>query len=113
MLKIKFEYKDEYSRGKWNEQECIVSSVEECKKNLRFRCRLWIQNYFCWGGLRMKERILDRSDTIVGFAARAKGTNKWLRNNGQVVQTGTNVQTLTKITKSDDWSKTQTLRCLL
>lgn len=32
MLKIKFEYKDEYSRGKWNEQECIVSSVEECKR---------------------------------------------------------------------------------
>lgn len=32
MLKIKFEYKDEYSHGKWNEQECIVSSVEECER---------------------------------------------------------------------------------
>ena len=32
MLHIVFEYKDEYSRGKWNRQECIMSSVEECKK---------------------------------------------------------------------------------
>lgn len=32
MLKIKFEYCDEMSRGEWREQECIVSSVEECKK---------------------------------------------------------------------------------
>lgn len=32
MLRIKFEYKDEYSRGKWNEQECIVSSVKQCKE---------------------------------------------------------------------------------
>jgi hypothetical protein len=32
MLKIRFEYRDEYSRGKWNEQECIVNSVEECKR---------------------------------------------------------------------------------
>lgn len=32
MVKVKFEYKDEYSRGKWLEQECVVSSVEECKR---------------------------------------------------------------------------------
>lgn len=32
MLKIVFEYRDEYSHGKWNKQECIVSSVEECKR---------------------------------------------------------------------------------
>jgi hypothetical protein len=32
MLKIKFEYRDEYSHGKWNEQECIMSSVAECKR---------------------------------------------------------------------------------
>lgn len=32
MVKITFEYKDDYSRGKWNRQECIVSSVEECIK---------------------------------------------------------------------------------
>ena len=32
MLKIKFEYRDELSRGEWREQECIVSSVEECKR---------------------------------------------------------------------------------
>jgi hypothetical protein len=44
----------------------------------------------------MKERILDRSDTICGFAAKATGTNKWLRNKWSGgAQTGTNVQTLT------------------
>lgn len=32
MFKIEFEYKDELSRGKWNKQSCVVSSVEECKK---------------------------------------------------------------------------------
>lgn len=32
MLRIKFEYKDKYTNGKWNEQECIVSSVKECKE---------------------------------------------------------------------------------
>ena len=31
MLKIKFEYRDEMSRGEWRGQECIVSSVEEFK----------------------------------------------------------------------------------
>ena len=29
MLKIKFEYCDEMSRGEWREQECIVSSIAE------------------------------------------------------------------------------------
>lgn len=43
-----------------------------------------------------KERILDKIDTVVGYAARAKGTNKWLRNKWSgSAQTGTNVQTLT------------------
>ena len=32
MVKITFEYKDRYSHGRWNEQSCIVSSVEECKR---------------------------------------------------------------------------------
>lgn len=32
MLKIKFEYCDEMSNGEWREQECIVRSVEECKR---------------------------------------------------------------------------------
>lgn len=32
MLKIKFEYCDQYSYPKWNKQECIVRSVEECKR---------------------------------------------------------------------------------
>lgn len=32
MLKIKFIYKDKYTNGRWNEQSCIVSSVEECKR---------------------------------------------------------------------------------
>lgn len=30
MLKIKFRYKDMYSNGRWNEQSCIMSSVQEC-----------------------------------------------------------------------------------
>lgn len=32
MLKIVFEYKDDYTKGKWNRQECIMSSVKECKE---------------------------------------------------------------------------------
>ena len=32
MVHIKFEYKDEFSHGKWNKQECTVSSLEECIK---------------------------------------------------------------------------------
>ena len=32
MLKIKFEYRDEMSRGEWRQQECIVRSIEECKR---------------------------------------------------------------------------------
>ena len=31
MLKIKFRYRDEWSKWEWREQECIVQSVEECK----------------------------------------------------------------------------------
>ena len=32
MLKIEFEYCDEYSRGRWNKQICVVNSIEECKR---------------------------------------------------------------------------------
>ena len=32
MKKIKFEYRDEYSHGKFRQQECIVESVDECIK---------------------------------------------------------------------------------
>ena len=32
MVKVKFEYRDDYSRGEWRQQECVVNSVEECKK---------------------------------------------------------------------------------
>ena len=32
MLHIVFEYRDEYSNGKWNRQECECSSLEQCKK---------------------------------------------------------------------------------
>ena len=32
MLKIKFKYADALSNWKWREQECVVSSVEECKR---------------------------------------------------------------------------------
>lgn len=30
MIRIVFEYIDAYSHGKWNKQECVVSSIEEC-----------------------------------------------------------------------------------
>lgn len=30
MKQIIFEYKDEYSRGKWSTQTCCVQSVREC-----------------------------------------------------------------------------------
>ena len=32
MFKIKFKYRDTLSNGEWREQECIVSSVSECKR---------------------------------------------------------------------------------
>ena len=32
MLHIVFEYQDQYTNGKWNQQECTVSSVQECKR---------------------------------------------------------------------------------
>ena len=32
MYNIKFEYRDKYSNGEWLEQQCTVSSVEECKR---------------------------------------------------------------------------------
>ena len=32
MFKIKFKYRDKYSYPNWNEQECTMSSVEECKR---------------------------------------------------------------------------------
>lgn len=31
MLQITFIYRDKYSYPNWNEQTCIVGSVEECK----------------------------------------------------------------------------------
>lgn len=30
MFKIKFKYRDKYSNWEWREQECKMSSVEEC-----------------------------------------------------------------------------------
>ena len=35
MVKVKFQYRDDYSRGEWRQQECVVNSVEECKKLYR------------------------------------------------------------------------------
>lgn len=32
MVHIKFEYRDEQSKWEWRSQECIVSSVTECKR---------------------------------------------------------------------------------
>lgn len=30
MLRIKFRYKDEYTRDNWSYQECVCSSVQKC-----------------------------------------------------------------------------------
>ena len=44
----------------------------------------------------MTERILDKSDTTYGFAARVRGTNQWLSNRWpDGVQAGPTVPTLT------------------
>lgn len=32
MLRIEFEYRDAYTNGRWNKQECEMPSVEECIK---------------------------------------------------------------------------------
>ena len=32
MFRIKFEYADAMSNWEWREQECVVSSVDECKR---------------------------------------------------------------------------------
>ena len=33
MLRIKFKYQDRYTKpGEWSEQECVVSSLAECKE---------------------------------------------------------------------------------
>ena len=32
MLRIKFEYRDEMSHWEWRKQECVMSSVKECKE---------------------------------------------------------------------------------
>lgn len=32
MVRVVFKYKDEYTFGKWETQECVVNSVQECKK---------------------------------------------------------------------------------
>ena len=29
---IKFKHKDEFTNGEWNEQECYVRSIQECKE---------------------------------------------------------------------------------
>ena len=32
MLRIRFRYRDTYSKGEWKEKECIARSVDECKQ---------------------------------------------------------------------------------
>lgn len=32
MLHIEFEYQDKYTGDRWAKQECVVSSVKECKE---------------------------------------------------------------------------------
>lgn len=44
MLHIIFRYRDDLSNWEWREQECVVSSVEECKRicGLGFDCEYQI-----------------------------------------------------------------------
>lgn len=30
MIKVRFKYRDEYSYPNWNEQECVVNTLQEC-----------------------------------------------------------------------------------
>ena len=32
MVRVVFEYRDDLSNWEWRQQECVVSSVEECKR---------------------------------------------------------------------------------
>ena len=32
LLRIKFKYRDNYSNGEWLEQECVCSSLKQCKE---------------------------------------------------------------------------------
>lgn len=32
MVRVKFQYRDQLSNWEWRQQECQVSSVEECKR---------------------------------------------------------------------------------
>lgn len=32
MLKIEFEYRDEYTNGRWSKQSCVMRSIAECKQ---------------------------------------------------------------------------------
>ena len=32
MLRIEFEYRDRYTNGRWNKQECVMESVAKCKE---------------------------------------------------------------------------------
>ena len=32
LKRIVFEFKDEYTKGEWRRRECIVRSLEECKR---------------------------------------------------------------------------------
>ena len=32
MVRVKFEYRDAYTNGGWNKQECVVRDVAECIK---------------------------------------------------------------------------------
>lgn len=32
MLHIEFEYRDQYTNGRWSKQECEMPSIAECKK---------------------------------------------------------------------------------
>lgn len=32
MYRIEFEYRDQFTNGKWNKQSCVMTSLKECKR---------------------------------------------------------------------------------
>ena len=48
MKHIVFEYRDEYTRGEWREQECTVSSLGKCIESSLGECiKIYGPGYCC------------------------------------------------------------------
>lgn len=57
MLEIVFEYRDQYTNGRWNRQSCKVSSVEECKKKSTVLEKTVNTKSFLWIRLRRTKYV--------------------------------------------------------